>query len=132
MQRAGRRGRGNHTMWVDGHFNNSRGNLPTRLILGGSKMNRLPHFPPNFKCLYKDTPTGLNHVYCVDVFNITSPSQGSVLGAASGSRQGKWNPQSKDRAGGKEPLSAQVQLTGQLVVMPFLITFPNRTHPWNM
>jgi len=46
------------------------------------------------------------------VLTATSPSQGHVLGAASGSGKGKQNPHSKDRGGSKEPLSDMVQLMG--------------------
>ena len=38
--------------------------------------------------------------------------------AASGSREGKRNAQSKDRGGGEDPPIAGVQLTSELEVMP--------------
>ena len=44
---------------------------------------------------YKKALSGLSHAYCAGVFNITSPSQGSVLGGDSGNGKGKWNPYSK-------------------------------------
>ena len=44
--------------------------------------------------------------------------------AASGSREGKQNAQSKDGGGGEEPPIAGVQLRSQLEVMP-LVTSSN-------
>lgn len=53
------------------------------------------------------------------VLNTTSLSQGCVLGAASGSETGKWDPRPKDSGGGEEPLITQVQFMGHLIVMSF-------------
>lgn len=61
----------------------------------------------------KEALTGLSHVYGACVFNTTSPCQGCVPGAASGSGKGEWNSHSEDRGRGEEPPSAWVQLTGQ-------------------
>lgn len=52
------------------------------------------------------------------VLNATSPTQGHVLGAASGgSGKGKQNPHSKDREESEEPRSDMVQLMGQSAVL---------------
>lgn len=73
--------------------------------------------PPNLK-LIKEPYLGSVHIPCrYSQHHITSPSQDRILGAASGSGEGTWNLHSKDRGGSEEPLSAQVQLIGQLAVM---------------
>ena len=56
------------------------------------------HIHPQILKVYKEAlKTVLSHVYDTGVFNTTSPSEGYVLGVASGSGKGKWNPHSKDR-----------------------------------
>lgn len=74
---------------------------------------------PSRSSKFRETPlTELSHRYHVGVFNVTSLSQGSVLGAVSGSGKGKQKPHSKDRVGVRS-LSSWVQCLGQKVVMDF-------------
>lgn len=67
-----------------------------------------PTCPPILK-IYEETSTELSHVYHVG-------SQGYVPEAAPGSGKDQQNPHRTDRSESEEPLSAWVQLTGQLVV----------------
>ena len=83
---------------VGDSFNNSKGNIHTRFVLGCGKTNGYLHPPPDLKTP-NEALSGLSHIYHAGVFNITSTSQGSVLGAASGSRKHKWNPHSKEGEG---------------------------------
>lgn len=64
----------------------------------------------------KEALIGYSHADHVGVFNTMLLSQGCVLGVASGSQKGKWNPHSKDRGSGQQPLNAWVQLLGQWLV----------------
>lgn len=58
----------------------------------------------------------------------TTASQGHVLGAAAGSREGKWSPHSKDRGQVSEcPGSAQVNC-GHVLTMTFPNTDAGMTH----
>lgn len=69
--------------------------------------------------VYVEVLTGFSHIHHSGFLNTISLSQGYVLGPASGSRKVDWNPYSKDRGGSEGPLSAQVQLEGQLAVVSF-------------
>lgn len=62
--------------------------------------------------VYREILTGLSHVYHAGV-HTTSPTQGWVPGAASGSRRGKGNLHPQDREGKQSP-RAQAQLMSQL------------------
>lgn len=60
-----------------------------------------PHtHPPDPKSFYKEAITGSSQGHRADVLNTTSLAQDQDLGAVSEKRNHKWNPQSKDRAGG--------------------------------
>ena len=59
---------------------------------------------------------GFSHGHSPDGVNNTLVYEGCILEAAPSICGWWWNTHSKDRGGGKEPLNAQVQLVGQLVV----------------
>ena len=69
--------------------------------------------------VYIEALTEFNHIHHLDDLSTTSLYQGYVLGANSGSREGKWNPHSKDRGRGEEPPTIGIWLKGQPLVMPF-------------
>lgn len=95
---------------VGGSFN-KQGNLHMRLIL-----DDLPTPTHQILNVYREALTGVSRVYWPDTLNTTLLTQGCVLGAASGSGQGKGQSWPKDRGEGEEPLIAQNQLTGQLAI----------------
>ena len=78
---------------------NEQGHLHTNFILGACKMNRSQH--PSARILtdhiYIETLTNFSHVHSLDSLNITTLSQGGVLGAASGRGEGQQNEYSKHR-----------------------------------
>lgn len=95
---------------VDGRFNKQE-NL-TRPVLGGHKTSRCLHPPTIILKIYIEALTGFGHVYGPDGLNNTPLSEGSVLAVAS--HAGKAYRMDILRTG--EGVSAQVQLTGHLVV----------------
>ena len=92
---------------VGGSFHEQR-KLPHKASLGGSKTSGSLHHPPNRGSLYGG-PARVQSAYRAGVLNITSLSQGSVPGAASGSGTGKSSLLPKNKGGGEEPLMAQVR-----------------------
>lgn len=56
---------------------------------------------------------GFSHVDRPDGLSTTSLSQGDVRRGAPGSREGKWDPQSKVRGGREQPPLAGVCIWGQ-------------------
>lgn len=71
--------------------------------------------PSNLKS-HTEALTGFSHVCRPDGLSTTFLSQGYVLGANSGSGEGKHTAHSQDRIKGKEPEVAEIQLTGQPTV----------------
>lgn len=67
--------------------------------------------------------TGFSHVYCAGVLNITLLSQVYVLGAASVSGRGKWNPSIFQEWGrgqvSKSPGPAHVSASSHVILMTF-------------
>lgn len=73
--------------------------------------------PTSIIKVYIKTLTGFSPVPSPVSLIITLLSQGWILGAVSGSREGKQNVHSKDRETHEEPPTAWVQLMGQPAVM---------------
>lgn len=80
---------------VGGRFNKQR-NLHTRLGLGGRKTSTALHSPTRILKVYIEALTGFSHIYHPESLNTTLLSQGSILRAVSGNKEGKWNTHSKD------------------------------------
>lgn len=109
---------------------NSKGTWEARHVQ--PQAGRPPHLPVksymfyiglNIK-IYMEASVGFRHVYHLDGFNTTSPTQGYVLGAASRCREGRWNPHPKDGEAVKRQVSdimriliATVPLLGQPVAL---------------
>lgn len=74
-------------------FINKQENTHARLVFGGCKMSRCLHLPAKF---YQFTQS---QVHLTDGLTTASLSQGLVLEATSGNREGNWNPHSKDGRG---------------------------------
>ena len=82
----------------------SKENLLARLVLGSWKVRASQPLPGGVLQLDTEVPRAQSHGPA-DALNATSVSQGRVLGAASGDREGKKNPHSRDRGGDEEPRS---------------------------
>lgn len=116
-----------HSRLVGSRFN-KQGNLHERLALGGCKMSRSLHLPTRILWVYIEALTGFSNIYHPDDLNTTSYLKATSF-AASGSREGKQNAQSKDRKRGEEPPIAGAQLTS----LALLITSSNSNWtktPW--
>lgn len=112
--RARRDWRKRQTIQMDiGNRCNKQGNLHTKLILGGHKTSRSLFPPTKTLKVYIEALTGFSHVYHSNGLNNSMSFQGCVLENGSGCGNGGQKTYSKDRAGGREPLIAQVQLEGQ-------------------
>lgn len=75
--------------------------------------------------IYIEVLTGFNHIFRPDGLNTIFLSQGCVLGAASWSKEGKWNPHSKNRRGGKEPLICPDPIHASTSTRVLSKTFPD-------
>lgn len=78
----------------------NKGNLDKRLSWSAASWVSSAPAQQTVK-VYIKALTGFSHIYGPDVLNIASLSQGCVLGAASRSGKGQWNPHSKDREGAR-------------------------------
>lgn len=90
---------------------NKQGNL-TRPVLGDHKTSRCLHAPTIILKVYIESLPGFSHVYSPDGLNNTSLSKGYVLGVASNTGKA-----SRIHIPRTERVSAQIQLTGQQVVI---------------
>lgn len=96
-----------HSTLVDGRFNKQE-NLLMRLDLGGCKTSIPLHLPTRILKIYRETLTRSSVHGGWDSIITTFLSQVFILGAASGSGEGKQNTHSKDGEGAEELLSGQV------------------------
>ena len=100
----------NPSRLVGGRFNKQR-NL--------CEMSRSLHLPPQppriLKNVYVEVLTGFSHIFSPGGLNHTLLSQVCILVIPSG--KSRWDVHSMDRRGSKEPLTSQVQLTGQPAVI---------------
>lgn len=91
---------------VGGRFKKQRTYIPDLSWAAEIQVDLHSH-PPNVKSSYRG-------LHWVESHMVSAPyhSHGCVLGADSGSGDGKWNPHSKDMGGNEELPMAGVQLTG--------------------
>lgn len=103
-----------HSRLVDGNFK-KQGNSLMKLVLDGHKISRFLHPPVRIVRLYIEDLLWFSDVVSSDDLNSTFLSQGYVFETAANMEivGGTYIP----RTGGDEPPIAEVQLTGQPVVM---------------
>lgn len=102
---------------------NKHGNMPTRLLLGDSKMCRSLHMFTRILNVYIAALMGLSYIFSPDgLINVSSLKAASLKYLQCANNW--WNVHSKKRGGFQWPLIAQVQLAGQWVVMPSQWLFP--------
>lgn len=99
-------------MMVGWQINNCKGNLHTSFLCIDLCIC------PQILKAQEEALTQLSHVQNAGVFKIMSPFQGCVLGAASGTKKGKWNPLSKVHRAVRSLQSVQVQPSSPSVVVP--------------
>lgn len=102
-----------HSTLVGGRIN-KQGNLLTRLLLGGCKKSRFPLPPARILKMCTKASTRFSHIHIQTVSISLFLFQRYILGAASGSRESKWDSPSKDRWGGKGPPIPWIQFGGRM------------------
>lgn len=115
-----------HSKLVDGSFNKQR-ELTYKTFLEWQQRMWIPTSIQQTSkvCLEKEALARFSQGDHADVLNSKTSSQGCVLGAVSGSENGKWNPHSKDRGGAEEPSECPSPVHGPTSSYIFSTTFPN-------